>query len=139
MTKGPPLHSGEEIVFDHIPSLKAFKRAALFLIFVSLMPTIAFALAMPDSYWVSLPLFLCCLILMQERFRLGRHRAWITNARIILLDGTMIDLDAITSVKVKQVAVRVRYGETDTVQSLHYPENGAVLSDAINDARKDIS
>jgi hypothetical protein len=133
----PPLNEGEIVVFDHIPSHATFRRAALFLLLFSLLPTIGFAIVFPDTLWIMLPLFLACMLLVQERFKLGRHRAWITNRRIILQGGATIDLKTITDVKARSVVVGVRHGADGAMQPLYYPKNGPALSDAINDARKE--
>lgn len=135
MSDGPPLQNGEVVVFDHVPSHATFRRAALFLLLISLLPTIIFAVVFPDTLWIILPLFLACIFLVQERFKLGRHRAWITNQRIIIQDGTSIDLADVTDVKARAVVVGVRYGADRAMQPLYYAADGAALADAIETAK----
>ena len=135
MSDGPPLQNGEVVVFDHVPSQATFRRAALFLLLISLLPTIIFAVVFPDTLWIILPLFLACIFLVQERFKLGRHRAWITNQRIIIQDGTSIDLADVTDVKARAVVVGVRYGADRAMQPLYYAADGAALADAIETAK----
>jgi len=138
VSDAPPLHDGETVVFDHIPSHATFRRAALFLLLFSLLPTIAFAVVFHDTLWIMLPMFLACMLLVQERFKLGRHRAWITNQRIILQDGASIELAAITDVKARSVVVGVRHGTDDALQPLYYPQDSAALLEAIDTARKEL-
>ncbi len=135
MSDGPPLQNGEVVVFDHVPSHATFRRAALFLLLISLLPTIIFAVVFPDTLWIILPLFLACILLVQERFKLGRHRAWITNQRIIIQDGTSIDLADVTGVKARSVVVGVRHGADRAMQPLYYAADGAALADAIETAK----
>lgn len=136
MSDAPPLDEGEVVVFDHVPSHASFRRAALFLLLISLLPTIIFALVFPDTLWIMLPLFLSCMLLVQERFKLGRHRAWITDKRIIVQDGTSINLADVTDIKKRAVLVSLRHGPDRAVQSLYYPPDGAALFRAIQDVRK---
>ena len=135
MSDAPPLQNGEVVVFDHVPSHATFRRAALFLLLISLLPTIIFAVVFPDMLWIILPLFLACILLVQERFKLGRHRAWITNQRIIIQDGTSIDLADVTDVKARSVVVGVRHGADRAMQPLYYAADGAALADAIETAK----
>ena len=135
MSDGPPLQNGEVVVFDHVPSHATFRRAALFLLLISLLPTIIFAVVFSDTLWIILPLFLACILLVQERFKLGRHRAWITNQRIIIQDGTSIDLADVTDVKARSVVVGVRHGADRAMQPLYYAADGAALADAIETAK----
>lgn len=127
MTKAPPLEEGEEVVFDHIPSQRAFKRAALFLILISILPTIAFAFAFKDSFWVIAPMFITCMLLMQERFTLGRYRAWITNRRVIFQDGRSIARKDIVDAKMKGNAVRLTLRERGKADKLSYPDSPTAL------------
>jgi hypothetical protein len=56
-----------------------FKRVALFLLAVSLLPTdIEAAVTFPDTYWP-----ITCFERVGSRTFTSRHRAWITNQRII--------------------------------------------------------
>lgn len=135
MNDAPPLQSDEVIVFDHVPSLRTFRRAAIILLLISLLPTIIFAVVFPDTLWIILPLFLACMLLVQERFKLGRHRAWITNQRIILQDGTAIDLADVSKVKARSVVVGVRHGTNRAMLPLYYAPDGAALAKAIETAK----
>nr|WP_268821673.1 hypothetical protein [Octadecabacter dasysiphoniae] len=129
------MNEGEVIVFDHLPSHRTFRRAAVFLLLVSLVPTLIFALVFPDTLWIMLPLFLACMLLVQERFKLGRHRAWITNRRIILQDGTAIDLADVVETKARSVVVGVRHGADRAMLPLYYAADGETLAAAIDTAR----
>lgn len=135
-TKGPPLEDGEEVVFDHIPSLAAFRKTALILLAATLLPTIVFAVVFPDSFWVAVPLFVSCVILMQERATFGKYRAWITNQRIILQNGRAVMLwDVLAAVKSGN-GVRVRHSSNMKGIKLYYPEDPAKLISAITSAQK---
>lgn len=138
MTQAPPLHPGEAVVFDHVPSLRSYKRTALLMLALTLPAVIAMLVVFPDTFWPAVPLFITCFILMQERFRLGRHRAWITNQRIILQGGRAFDLADITGARHSGNGVRVGLlGHLGKGIKLFYPADGAALSKAIEDARKD--
>lgn len=135
MKNAPPLNADEEVVFDHIPHMGSFKRAAMFLIAVSLVPTVAFTFAFPDSYWVIVPLFVTCVLLTQERFTMGRHRAWVTTQRIIMQTAE-IPLDAINSVTAKSVYVKVAHSGDGKSTPLYYPKDAAVLMAAIQTSKE---
>lgn len=138
MSAAPPLSEGEEVVFDHIPSLGAFKRAALMLLCVSLLPTVAFAIVFPDTYWVIAPMFLACMLLTQERFKLGRHRAWITNQRVVTHTGA-IDLANVDTIKRSWGAVRLGTRDAGKTVTLAYPKDREALIHAIETAKQDKS
>lgn len=130
--QAPPLQDGEEIVFDHIPSLSAFKRTSLVLIMLTLPAVIAFAVAFPDTIWPVVPLFVTCVLLMQERFRLGRYRAWLTNRRVILQGGRDVPLGDITGVKAHVFGVRL----AGSGVTMAYVGDKPALVAAINAARE---
>jgi hypothetical protein len=139
LTDAPPLNNDEVILYNHLPSLRVFKRVALFLLAVSLLPTLAFAVTFPDTYWPIAPLFVTCFLLVQERFTLGRHRAWITNQRIILQGGADIPLGSIDTIKSKTVAVQVRHSSGGKPLQLFYPEDGPAVTRTIDAARKAVT
>lgn len=137
MKNAPPLDEGEEILFDHIPSLRSFRRTALLMLAVTLPAVVAFAVVFPDSFWPAVPLFVACVLLMQERVTLGRHRAWVTNRRVILQGDRAVPLAGIRGVAVKGNGVRVAVaGHSGKGIKLYYPQNGQALVAAIEDARK---
>ena len=138
MTDVPPLNDNEVILYNHLPSLRVYRRMALFLLAVSMLPTLAFAIIFPDSYWPIVPLFITCFLLVQERFTLGRHRAWITNQRIILQGGAAIALESIDKLKSKTVAVQVRHSGGGSPLQLVYPYDGPAIARTIQTALKAI-
>lgn len=135
MTQAPPINDGEQVVFDHIPSLRKFKRTALLMIGLTLPAVAAMLVVFPDSFWPVLPLFITCFILMQERFRLGRYRAWITNQRVILQGGQSYALSDVQAAAVRGNGVRLNVGNRIKGVKLFYPENGEDLVRAITDAK----
>lgn len=135
MKAAPPLEDGEVIVFDHVPSLRAFKRTALLMIALTIPAVIAFAAVFPDSFWPAVPLFVTCFILMQERFTLGRHRAWITNRRVIFQGGRMVALADITSAQLRANGVRLRVVGAEKPSRLSYPADGPALVRAVEAAK----
>ncbi len=136
MTNAPPLREDEEVIHDHTPALGAFKRTALGLLALTVPVVVVFAVVFPDSYWPAVPLFVTCLLLMQERATLGRHRAWLTNRRIILQGGQSVELSDVRAAAPRRVWVSVSYGGAGKTVKLHYPEDGAALAQAIEAARQ---
>ncbi len=136
MNTAPPLQDGEAVVFDHIPSLRSFKRTALLMIVLTLPAMIAMLIVFPDTVWPVVPLFITCFILMQERFRLGKYRAWITNQRIIWQGGRDIAISDVIAARKSGNGVRIISAKGVKTTKLFYPKNGPVLVDAINAARK---
>ena len=137
MKAAPQLQDGEEIVHHHVPDLRAFKRTALLLLAITLVPTAVFLFAFPDSMWVAVPLFVSCLLLMQERFTLGKYSAWVTNQRILLQGDVAIGLGDIVLVDVIGNAVRLRHGGASAKTKLYYPEDRDALAKIILDARQE--
>ena len=136
MSDAPPLQDGEEIVFDHIPSLRSFKRTALLMIGLTLPAVIAMVIVFPDTFWPAVPLFITCFILMQERFRLGRYRAWVTTQRIILQGGREYPLADVLAARASGNGVRVNVGSGIKGIKLFYPDDGDVLVSAILHAQE---
>ncbi|WP_375280016.1 hypothetical protein [Pseudooctadecabacter sp.] len=135
---GPPLEDGEQVVFDHVPSLRRFKRTALLMIVLTLFPVAAFLIVFPDTFWPAVPLFVTTVLLAQERVRLGRHRAWITNRRIIQQGGHSIALDDVENTRAEGNGVRLQLaGNIGKGPKLFYPEDGAALARAIMTAKGD--
>ncbi|SLN53698.1 hypothetical protein [Pseudooctadecabacter jejudonensis] len=134
MTEGPPLTEGEAVVFDHIPSLKPFKRTARILLLASLVPTIAFLIVFPDTFWPAVPLFVACLLLVQERWTISKYRAWVTNRRVILQGGRDIALGDITKTQTRGSALMITTGITRL--RLYYAEDPAAFQAAVDTARK---
>lgn len=108
MSKGlPPLNDGEAVLHDHVPSQRKFRKAALFTILITLIPTVIFAMVWPDTGAAVVPLLLTCVLLVQERLTLGRHRAWITNQRVILQGGEDAPLWDVSGITPKWAGVRL--------------------------------
>ena len=132
---GPPLEEGEVVLFDHIPSHAAFRRTALVLLAVTLVPTAVMAVVFPDSIWVAVPMFVTCVLLMQERVWLGRYRAWITDRRIIRQRGEEVRLDEVVNAAKAGNGVRVRTAAGAKGFKLYYPPDGPALAAAIRNAK----
>lgn len=133
MNTAPPLNEKEEVIFDHIPSLRAFKRTALFILALQIPVVAVFIYAFPDTFWPAVPVFVACVILMQERVRLGRYRAWITNERIILQDDLSVALADVRGAAHQGNGVRVQVeGHAGKWIKLYYPDDGAKLAEVIN-------
>ena len=136
MTASPPLQDGERVIHDHVPSLRSFKRTALLMLGLTLPAVAAMIVVFPDTFWPAVPLFATCVILMQERVRLGRYRAWVTNRRIILQGDRPVELEDVSGVRHSGNGVRVGVeGQIGKGIKLFYPEDGAVLAAAIEDAK----
>ena len=138
MMGGPPLEAGEEVRFDHVPSQSAFRRTALVLLGATLIPTVVIAVLMPDTAWPALPLFVTCVLLMQERVTLGRHRAWVTNRRIIRQGDEDLPLYDVAAAEPERAtgAVRLRIAGRRRAVRLAYPADAPALANAILTARK---
>ncbi|WP_412508283.1 hypothetical protein [Roseovarius sp. SYSU LYC5161] len=135
---GPALQEGEEVIFDHVPSLRSFQGTALVALGLTLLPVVAFAAAFPDSFWPALPVFLTCLILLQERVRLGRHRAWITRRRIILQGGEEVAMSDVEQARPRLHGVRVTCPRGPVRRlDLSYAPDRSALAQAINSAAKE--
>ncbi|HKL70050.1 hypothetical protein [Salibaculum sp.] len=137
---GPVLHEGEEVIFDHVPSLRSFQLTALVLLGLTLLPAAGFAAVFPDSFWPAVPFFLTCMILLQERFRLGRHRAWITSRRIVLQEGEEIAMKDVDRAVPRGNGVRVtcRRGARRRLRLSYAPDRPA-LARAINTVAQEAS
>ncbi|MGJ8610328.1 MAG: hypothetical protein ACSHWY_04505 [Octadecabacter sp.] len=131
MNGAPKLDEGEEIVFDHIPNLRSFMRTALVMLGLTLPVVVVFLLVFPDTYWPAVPLFVACVLLVQERLSLGRHRAWITNKRILMQGGASLPMTDVAAATHKGNSVRVTYASGRTAIKLAYPENPAALIAAL--------
>jgi hypothetical protein len=137
LSQTPPLQDGEEVLFDHIPSLRVFKRTALLLLGLTVPAVIVFLVVLPDTFWPAVPLFVTCLLLMQERFRLGRYRAWITNQRVILQGDRSIALSDIQAVAVLGNGVRIAWPNGGKGTKLMYSADKPALAQAIEAARRE--
>lgn len=136
MSGTPPLNPDEHVVFDHVPSLRVFKRTALLMIALTLPAVIAMLVVFPDTLWPTVPLFVTCLILTQERVRLGRYRAWITNQRILLQGDRTIPLAEVQALAKAGNGVRLNIGNGVKGVKLFYPSDPGALIAAIEQARK---
>ena len=103
----PPLNDGETVLYDHVPSLRKFRKAALIAILITLIPSFVFSMVWPDTGAAVVPLLLSCAVLVQERFKLGRYRAWITNQRVILQGGEDAPLWDVSGVTPRLAGVRL--------------------------------
>lgn len=133
----PPLNDGEHILFNHVPSLRAYKRTALLMIAVTLPAVVAFLFVFPDTFWPAVPLFVTCFLLMQERFTLGRHRAWITNQRIIFQGGRVTPLADVAGATKAGNGVRLMLQNGGKGEKLSYPEDAKALIATLDTARKE--
>ncbi len=131
---GPALQEGEEVIFDHIPSLRSFQLTALVLIGLTLPVAVVFGVVFADTIWPALPVFLTCMILLQERFRLGRYRAWITDRRIILQGGEEVGMAQVNRAEPRGNGVRVARTDGARPVKLHYAADRVALAGAINTA-----
>ena len=134
MTDGPALQDDEHILHHHVPDLRAFKRTALLMLAITLVPTAVIAALLPDTFWAAVPLFVTCVLLMQERYTLGKYAAWITQERVILQNGTAVALADIAIVDGIGNAVRLR-DKAGQVTKLYYPLDRATLCQIIETAR----
>lgn len=132
---GPALQEGEEVIFDHIPSLRSFQLTALVLIGLTLPVAVVFGMIFAETVWPALPVFLTCMILLQERFRLGRYRAWITGRRIILQGGEEVAMEHVGRAEPRGTGVRVIRTDGARPVKLHYAADRAALAGAINRAK----
>lgn len=103
----PPLQGGEEVLFDHVPSLRRFRTMAAVVLAITLIPTGVFAVVWSETNAAVIPLVLTCVLLMQERLTFGRHRAWITNKRVILQGGDETPLAEISEVRLKWAGLKL--------------------------------
>jgi len=102
---------------------------------LTLPAVVALLVVFPDTMWPAVPLFITCVILMQERVRLGRYRAWITNRRVIMQGERMIPLDDIQAVDVLGNGVRIAYPNGAKGTKLMYSADKPALAKAIEAAR----
>ncbi|MBU2994169.1 hypothetical protein Q4555_07670 [Octadecabacter sp. 1_MG-2023] len=135
MSNLPPLEDGEVVMFDHVPSFRAFKRTALLMIALTVPAVVVFLIVFPDTLWPAVPMFVTCVILMQERVRLGRYRAWITNKRVIFQGERFIALDDIKAVGKRGNGVRLAWENGGKGSKLLYPEDADALIAAIETAK----
>ena len=139
MTTAPALQDGEEVIHHHIPDLGAFKRTALLMLVITLAPTSLMVALLPDTFWPAVPLFVTCLLLMQERYNLGRYAAWITNKRILFQGDEALELSDIGMVGIAGNAVRLRPSKGGPATKLYYPKDRNALAVIIETARQDNS
>ena len=134
---GPPLEEGEHVIHDHIPSVAAFQKNALLLLVLSLGPTFAFAATFKDSVWTMLPIFLTAIVLLQERLTLGRHRAWVTNRRVIFQKGREVPLFDVRVAVPKTTGVKLETSRPNgPTYKLTYPADREALAALVNNALK---
>jgi len=119
------------MVFDHIPSMKVFRRTAVLSLLTSLPVAAVFGIVWPDTLAVMIPVILTCIVLMQERFKLGRYRAWITNRRVILQGGREVQLLDLGDVKKRLFGVHLGGAGV----TLAYVDDKPALANAITGAQ----
>lgn len=139
MSKAPPLEDGEEVIFDHIPSLKAFKGTASLMLLLTLPVVAVFLVLFPDTFWPAVPLFVTSVLLAQERVTIGKHRAWVTNRRVLFQKDQVVNLSDVTNARPVRSAVRLEGEGTANGAKLFYPHDAGVLAGVINDARKEVA
>ena len=139
MKTTPQLAEGEEILHQHVPSLGAFKRTALLMLAITIIPTVLILTLFPETLWGVAPMFIACLLLMQERFNLGKYAAWITNKRILLQGDEEIALGDITMADTFGNAVRLRHGVDGQKAKLYYAKDRVALHQLIETARQGVA
>jgi len=137
VTTAPQLAEGEDIIHHHVPNLGVFKRTALLLLAITLVPTLVIAVAVPDTFWAAVPMFVTCLLLMQERYNLGKHAAWITNQRVLFQGDEALALNDITSVEPKGNGVLLRHDAAAKSTKLNYAKDRSALAQTILTAQKE--
>ena len=123
------------MVHHHKPDLGTFKRTALLLLAITLVPTAVMYILFPGTFWVVVPLFVSSFVLMQERFGLGKHTAWVTNQRIIWQGGGDVALSAISKVDMFANAVRIRTDDGEPSHKIYYAKDRRALCDLIDTTR----
>ncbi len=133
---GPQLRAGEDVIHHHAPDLGAYKRTALTLLAITLVPTIVVATVIPDTFWVAVPTFVTCLLLMQERYNLGKHAAWVTNQRVVLQGDDAIALADIEMLDLTVNAVRLSPANGGRRIKLCYAKDKQALLQIIQKAKQ---
>ncbi|HCP80771.1 MAG TPA: hypothetical protein DIT67_03980 [Octadecabacter sp.] len=136
MKSTPKLAEGEEVLHHHVPNLGAFKRTALFMLAITIIPTAFILTLFPETLWGVAPMFITCLLLMQERFNLGKYAAWITNQRVVLQGDEEIALRDISMTDTFGNAVRLHHGADGQKSKLNYAKDRAALRQLIETARQ---
>ena len=139
MTSAPKLAEGEEVLHQHVPNLRAFKRTALLMLAITMVPTAVILMLFPDTLWGVAPMFITCLVLMQERFNLGKYAAWITNRRILLQGDQEIALGDISKTDTFGNAVRLRHGASGQNTKLYYAKDRGALMQLIETAQQELA
>ena len=136
MKSAPQLAEGEEVLHHHVPNLGVFKRTALLMLAITIIPTVLILVLFPDTLWGVAPMFVTCLLLMQERFNLGKYAAWITNQRILLQGDEEIALGEISMTDTFGNVVRLRHGADGQKSKLYYAKDRGALMQLIETARQ---
>ncbi|AKS47428.1 hypothetical protein SAMN05444287_2928 [Octadecabacter temperatus] len=136
MKTAPQLAEGEEVLHQHVPNLGAFKRTALLMLAITILPTVVILMQFPDTLWGVAPMFVTCLLLMQERFNLGKYAAWITNQRVLLQSDEEIALGDIAKTDTFGNAVRLHHKDSGQKTKLYYAKDRGALRQLIETARQ---
>ncbi len=136
MKTAPQLAEGEEVVHQHVPNLGAFKRTALLMLAITILPTVLILMLFPDTLWGVAPMFVTCLLLMQERFNLGKYAAWITNQRILMQSDEEIALGDIVKTDTFGNSVRLHHKDSSQKTKLYYAKDRSALLQLIETTRQ---
>lgn len=139
MKSTPQLAEGEEILHHHVPNLRTFKRTALLMLAITIFPTAVILMLFPDTLWGVAPMFVTCLLLMQERFNLGKYAAWITNQRILMQSDEEIALGDISKTDTFGNAVRLHQKARGQTSKLYYAKDRKALKQLIEIARQGVA
>lgn len=137
----PELEEGERVVFEHMPSLRSFQRWALLFLGLALLVTAVFAAvssALPRpvaNSTMTLPLFATCVVLVWERITFGRHKAWITDRRIVPARGAALPLAEVSGAAHRGNGVRIDNLRGFKAMKLYFSPDPAALVAAIDGAR----
>ena len=136
MKSAPKLAEGEDVLHHHVPNLGAFKRTALLMLAITIIPTALILALFPDTLWGVAPMFITCLLLMQERFNLGKYAAWVTTQRVVLQSDEEIALGDISMTDTFGNAVRLHHKDGGQKTKLYYAKDRAALRQLIETARQ---
>ncbi len=137
----PELEEGERVVFEHVPSVASFQRWALLFLGIAVLVTAAFAavssnLPLPvANSTMTLPLFATCVVLVWERVTFRRHRAWITDRRIVPAKGVPLPLREVSGAARRGNGVRIDNLRGIKAMKLYFSPDPAALVAAIDRAR----
>ena len=138
----PELEEGERVVFEHVPSVASFQRWALVFLGLALLVTAVFAAVSSNlprpvaNSTMTLPLFATCIVLVWERLTFRRHRAWITDRRIVPAKAPPLPLAQVSGAARRGNGVRIDDLRGLKAMKLYYAPDPAALIAAIDGARR---